>query len=228
MAVRADPADDAAPPAQREASGITYVRNRDHNTPWIVFGVLLATLGGLGAFLVATSLADRVDVVVAARAIPAGQPIADRDLRTVEISGGDGAEAIAGNRKSTLVGSASTTDVAAGAILHPDQIVRLDELNREVIVGAALAPGEYPLPLLVPSQVVQVIGVSGETGLRDDGDDFDVLGRATIVSAKALERTDEMLVSLRVQERLAPLISERAQQGRIRLAVIEDPEATSP
>ena len=226
MAVDAGPT--IAPAAARQASGITYVRNRDHNTPWIVFGVLLATIGGLGAFLVATSLADRVDVVVAARAIPAGQPIAARDLKIVEISGGDGAQAIAGSRRSALIGSASTTDVAAGAILHPDQIVRPDELNREVIVGAALEPGEYPLPLLVPSQVVQVIGVSGETRTGDDTDDFDVLGRATIVSTKTLGQNDEVLVSLRVPERLAPLISERAQQGRIRLAVIEDPEASSP
>ena len=226
MAVRADPTDDVVA-AARHASGITYVRNRDHKTPWIVFGVLLATMGGLGAFLVATSLADRVDVVVAARAIPAGQPLTARDLKTVEISGGDGAKAIAGSRRSRLVGSASTTDVAAGAILHPDQIVRPDELDREAIVGAALAPGEYPLPQLLPGQVVQVIGVSGDTNVRDGGDDVAVLGRATVVSVKSLERADELLVSLRVQERLAPLISERAQQHRVRLAVVDDPDATS-
>lgn len=226
MAVEADPT--AAPAVAREASGIPYVRNRDHNTPWIVFGVLLATLGGLGAFLVATTLADRVDVVVAAREIRAGQPISDRDLTTVAISGGDGAKAIAGSRMSTLVGSASMTDVAAGAILGPDQIVGFDKLNRQVIVGLALAPGEYPLPLLVPSQVVQVIGVSGETRFKDDAADYDVIGTATIVAVKALARTDEVLVSIRVPERLAPLMSERAQQRRIRLAVVENPDDAGP
>jgi len=217
-----------APALEREVPGIPYARNRDRNTPWIVFGVLLATLGGLGAFLVATTLADRVDVVVAAREIRAGEPLTAGDLRIVAISGGDGARAIAGGRRTELLGSASTTDLEAGAILHPDQIVDVDELARKVVVGAALAPGEYPTAVLLPGQVVQVIGVSGETSFSDDEENYDVLGKATIVSVKALTRSDELLVSIRVEERLAPLISERAQQRRIRLAVVEDPVDDAP
>ncbi len=204
--------------------GIPYARTRDRNTPWIVFGLLLATLGGLGAFLVATTLADRVDVLVAARDIEAGEPITAADLSTVAISGGDGARAIAASRKPALVGSASTTDVSTGAILHPDQIVAIDELARRVIVGAALGPGEYPTAALVPGQVVQVISVSGETSFRNNEEAYDVLGRATVVSIKALVRTDELLVSMRVEQRLAPLISERAQQRLIRLAIVENPD----
>ncbi|HVM01329.1 MAG TPA: SAF domain-containing protein [Acidimicrobiales bacterium] len=74
-------------------AGIPYVRRRERNTRWVAFGLLLTTLGGLGAFVVATRLADRVDVVVAARPIDAGRPLTADDLTTVAIAGGDGARA---------------------------------------------------------------------------------------------------------------------------------------
>lgn len=209
-----------------QPAGIPYVRRRERNTRWVAFGLLLTTLGGLGAFVVATRLADRVDVVVAARAIDAGRPLTADDLTAVAIAGGDGARAIDAGRIPELVGSVSTADLPAGAIVHPDQLVPAGEAaERTVIVGAALAPGQYPLTDLVPGQVVQVIEVSGDTGFSDDEDRSAVLGRASVVSVRALN-ADELLVSLRVDEGLAPLLSERSQQRRIRLALVEEPDGS--
>lgn len=221
----ADEAIGAAGAPSTEPPGIPYARGRDRNTPWIVFGVLLATLGGLGAFLVATNLADRVDVVVAARDINAGEPLAADDLMTVSIAGGDGAQAIAGNRIPEFVGAVSRSDLAAGAILHPDQLVDAGELvERTVIVGAELTPGQYPLPTLAAGQVVQMVEVTGEASFDDAGGGGAVLGEATIVAARVLNNPDNLIVSFRMVESLAPLTSERAQQGRLRLVVIDDAE----
>lgn len=218
---------DVGRPSAKEASGLPYARSRDRNTPWIVFGILLTALGGLGAFLVATSLADRVDVVVATRDISAGDPLTAGDLTVVAISGGNGARAIAGSRIPRLVGSVSRTDVRKGAILHPDQLVAADEvIERNVIIGVALAPGEYPLAAMAPNQVVQVIEVSGETSLGNDADGSAVLGRATIVAVHPLASTDDLLVSMRTGESLGPRVSERAQQRRIRLVLVENPDPT--
>lgn len=210
--------------ARPEPSGIPYSRDRDRNTPWIVFGALLATLGGLGAFLVATNLADRVEVVVAAQEVVSGEPLTADDLTTVEIGGGDGAQAIAGDRIPDLVGSVSRSDLAAGTIIHPDQLIDASELKEgTVVLGTRMTPGQYPLSGLLAGQVVQMIGVSGETSFDDDDGGSAVLGEATIVAVGELSQPDDLLVSLRMAERLAPLVSERAQQGRLRVVVIDDP-----
>lgn len=218
-----EPISSAEEAPSREPSGIPYSRDRDRNTPWIVFGALLATLGGLGAFLVATNLADRVEVVVAANNVTAGEPITADDLTTVEIGGGDGAQAIAGDRIPDLIGSVSRSDVAAGTIVHPDQIIDASELTeRTVVLGAEMTPGQYPLPSLIAGQVVQMIEVSGVTSFEGDGGGATVLGEATIVAVGQLSQPDDLLVSLSMAQRLAPLVSERAQQGRLRLVVIDD------
>lgn len=219
MGVAAGP--DVRRRSRGEPAAIPYVRGRERNTRWVAFGLVLTLLGGLGAFVVAASLADRVDVVVAARPLDAGRPLAREDLKVVGIAGGDGARAIAAGQLESLVGSVPTSDLPAGAILHPDQIVAAeDSAERTVIVGAALAPGQYPLTDLSAGQEVQVIEVSGETGFSEDDDGSAVLGRGTVVSAKVLAG-DEMLVSLRVAEGMAPLMSERSQQRRIRLVLVE-------
>ncbi len=210
------------------ASGVDFVKGRRRNTPWIVVGLLLAGLGGLGAFVAAATLADRVSVVVAARDITAGRPLERADLRTVDIGGGDGARAIPAGRIPTLVGAVPATDAAAGAILHPDQVLPPDQgAGRMVIVGVALTPGQYPLSVLLPGQVVQVIEVSGETSAStEETGEGEVIGEATVFATKALSRTDELLVSLRIEQRFAAEVSERAQQGRVRLVVVEQPGTT--
>lgn len=220
MAVKAMDKQEAPPSAS--PAGIPYARGRDRNTPWIVFGVLLTTLGALGAFLVASNLADRIDVVVTARAVRAGEPISPGDLTSVAIGGGDGARAIAASRLPELVDSVSRADLAEGTIIHPDQLVDAAELEeRTVVVGAEMTPGQYPVASLASGQVVQMIGVSGETSFDDEGAGATVLGQATIVGVSTLSQPDDYLVSLRMVERLAPVVSERAQQGRLRVVALD-------
>lgn len=215
--------------AADDPAGVDFVKGRGRNAPWIVVGLLLAALGGIGAFVAATTLADRVSVVVAARDLTAGRPLERADLTTVDIGGGDGAKAIPAGRIPSLVGAVAETDAAAGSILHPDQVLPSDQLaGRMVIVGVALTPGQYPLSVLLPGQVVQVIKVSGETSASsDETQGGEVIGEATVFASKALARTDELLVSLRIDQRFAAEVSERAQQRRVRLAIVEPPGTSS-
>lgn len=191
-------------------------------------GLFLSGIGGMGAFVAATRLADRVSVVVAARDITAGRPLERADLTTVDIGGGDGARAIPGGRIPSLVGAVTSTDAAAGSILHPDQVLPSDQAgDRTVIVGVALTPGQYPLSVLLPGQTVQVIRVSGETSASsEETEGGEVISEATIFATEALARPDELLVSLRIDQRFVAEVSERAQQRRVRLAVVEPPGTT--
>lgn len=126
-------------------AGIPYVRRRERNARWVAFGLLLTTLGGLGAFVVATRLADRVDVVVAARPIDAGRPRTADDLTAVAIAGGDGARAIDAGRIPELVGSVSTATArsfvrSAGALASvgrrmPEALIAATALERNLALA---------------------------------------------------------------------------------------------
>lgn len=220
----------------RGPSGLPLAPKRQRNTPWIVGGVLLILLGGLGAASLASSLSDRVDVVVAARVINEGQVITPADLTTASIAGGDGATATAGERIPELVGQVATADIPSGTILHPDLLIDAQLANpRLVVVGFELAPGAYPIRGLLPGDAVQIVGVRG-TASQDDGDENaprfrgvvteGVITEGEVTAVAPLVLSDNLLVSVRVEERFAPAISTSAHQDRVRLTLLGSGQAS--
>lgn len=203
--------------------GVPVSPRRPRNTLWVIAGVLLIVVSGLSALIIAQSLSSRVEVLVATRDIAKGQVIGEADLGATSIAASIGVRAIAPAQKAELVGQIATGPIGTGSIVHPAQFVdSTAEEDTKVIVGAALDPGEYPRAGLIPGDKVLVIEVSAQNAsLNDLGAGPREISRGEVVEVSRLARSDALLVSLRVNESAAVPISERAEQGRLRLALVD-------
>lgn len=222
----------APPSADQTAAGIDLQRpvgvptapRRPRNTLWMVAGAVLVLLSGLSALVIAQSLSSRVDVLVATRDIARGQVITDEDLATASISATSGVRAIDPGRRSEIVGQIATGPIGPGTILHPAQFVDGAAGDGEkVVVGAALEPGQFPRFGLNPGDEVVLMEVSSRTAQADDqATGPRELGRGEVVEVVELTDPDTLLVTLRVNAALAVSISERAEQGRLRLGLVDN------
>lgn len=203
--------------------GVPVAPRRPRNTLWMIAGVIIILFSGLAALSIFGSLSARVDVLVAARPIAKGQVIVNEDFRTVSIAADNSVRAIAPERRAELVGQIATGPIGTGSIVHPAQFITGDsEDQQKVIVGAALDAGEYPRVGLRPGDEVVLIEVSSPNAAFDvtsAGPREIALGE--VVEIVRLSRTDALLVSIRVNESVAVLAADRAEQGRLRLALID-------
>lgn len=208
----------------RRAPGVPIAPRRQRNTMWMIVGAFLVLASGLAAATVFRSLSSRVEVLVAARAIGTGEVIDVDDLETASLSADGNVRAISPADRDDLLGQVAAGPIGQGAIVHRSNFVEgNDDGQPQVIIGAALDAGQYPLAGLRPGDRVKIIEVSGPNATFDDS-----LGGARevtegeVVETRKLARSDALLVSLRVNEAIATPLSERAQQGRLRLALVDE------
>ncbi len=233
MTITAKPDIAEAPPAptpngdgnrvRTEAAGVPVGPARQRNTLWIIAGIALVLISGLAAATVVQSLSGRVDVLVAARLIAEGEVVEPGDLKSTSLAVEPGVRAISPSELNNLIGMVATGPIGEGAIVHPSQFIDGNtEDQPTVIVGAALEAGQYPLSGLRPGDRVKVIEVSGATAAFDESTIGPrELTEGEVVEVERLARSDAFLVSIRVNEAIATPMSERAQQGRLRLALID-------
>lgn len=211
--------------AKRSPAGVPAAPRRPRNTLWMVAGVLLVVVSGVAAATAVSSLDDRVDVLVAARTIAEGEVVVSGDLRTVSIGVDSRIRAVPPDEAGQLVGQVATGPVGEGSIIHPSQFVAGDSEDQpKVIVGAALEAGQYPLTGLRPGDRVKVIEVSGPNAVFDESSTLGPreLAEGEIVEVAPTASTDVLLVSIRINEAIAASLAERAQQGRLRLVLIDN------
>jgi hypothetical protein len=190
---------------------------------WIIAGLTLMVISGLSALAIAQSLSNRVEVLVATRDIARGEEITESDLGVASVAATSGVRAIDPAEKDELVGQIATGPIGPGSVVHPAQFVdgATEDANK-VLIGLELEPGDFPRFALNPGDEVVVIEVSPSTASADD----DLagpreVGTGEVVEAVALRDADVLLVTLRVNDSIAVSISERAEQDRIRLALVD-------
>ncbi len=205
-------------------TGLPIAPRRPRNTIWIIAGVALVVMSGLASASVVSSLSERVDVLVAARTIAEGEVIDPGDLRSVSIAVDPSIRAIPPSERDELIGHVATGPIGEGSVVHRSQFIAGDSEDQpKVIVGVALDAGQYPITGLRPGDRVKVIEVSGPNATFDDraASGPRELTEGEVVEVVRLSRSDSLLVSLRVNEAIATPLSERAQQARLRLALID-------
>lgn len=210
-------------PAAPSKVGLPTSPPKARNTTWIVVGLVLVVVAGIAASSLWRGLSDRVEVLVAVDLIETGQIITEADLTTASIAADDGVRAISPDRLDELIGMEASGPIGAQAIVHPAQFV-VNETREEptVIVGAALDPGQYPIVGLLPGDRVRIIEVTSPNALigEDDAEPREItIGE--VVEVIGLQQSDRYLVSIRINESASLLISERVQQGRISLALLD-------
>lgn len=124
----------------------------------MTLGVLLVIGGALAFYVGSLRASDRVPVLVLARDVGAGQPLARADVRVAQVAaGGDVATVPAGELPSVL-GRTLAVPRSAGALLSPDDVGRSRfPPQGQAVAAVALKPGEFPPGLAAGARVSALV-----------------------------------------------------------------------
>ncbi|MBW3069593.1 MULTISPECIES: SAF domain-containing protein [unclassified Actinomyces] len=123
--------------------------------------VLLIVGGALLAGLLATRADHRVEVLVAARTVRAGQVITDEDLASTPVSSTLGT-LIQATQAEQVIGHTARVEIAEGQLLDTSQLLTspLPGAGSQV-VGVSLESGRFPAGGLAAGDVVDVVDING-------------------------------------------------------------------
>ena len=211
-AVRAEP-----PPAPPSAGGDDGrgLPRRQRRLGLAALGVLLAAGGAAVAGSAALGGQSAVDVLVAARAVPAGTVVQAEDLRAASLSG-SGVSLLSAAAASQVVGQTATVDLVEGTVLT-DAMVDEAPSPRPgfVVVGVAAGEGQAPVGELVAGVRVAVVEVaqSGQGGrLLSEG--------ARLLGESLDERTGASVLSVEVPRDAAVRAAAAAARGELAVVVL--------
>jgi hypothetical protein len=220
----------SAPVARFEPGRLGEVKQR--NPGWLLAGVLLVVLSALGGVLLFASRGDRMDALVAARDLAAGEQLAAADLRLERVAIDGAVGTVDESMLAELVGRHAVGPVPAGALVHPDMFSAAPPLAAdEMEIGAALDPGEFPLSNLPSGTSVELLvaraaepsaaataAVSADPRAAPPAETTSVgTGVVTMVEERA---TGQLLVTLRVARDVGLVAAQANRDDTLRLAVI--------
>lgn len=182
----------------------------------MALALVLVLSGGLLVGLLVQSVGERVPVLVAARAIAAGQVVTDADLRVVDVGVDGKASLIPASSRRSIVGQVAVVGVPEGALLAAGQVAAGGGLEPgTVVVGALLGPGGLPTPSLRAGDRVELVAVSGNQGAERQS-----LGVGSVFSLSAGTQSGSAFVSLIVADAIAEEVADVASQQRLRLLLL--------
>ena len=192
----------SVPAARFEPGKVAEARHR--NPTWIVAGVLLVLLSALGGVLLFMSSDERTAVLVAARDLDPGRPVERADLRVQRVAVDDGVATLAAESADAIVGQHPAGRIPAGTMLAPAMFDAAVPLGPdEVVIGAALDPGEAPLAAAARSAAPSSscdVDVPAARRHRRDGRAPTSLGAGTVWAVEPIA-TGQLWVSVRVDSR---------------------------
>ena len=213
----------AGPAGRFEPGRVADTRHR--NPTWIVAGVLLVILSALGGVLLFTSNDERVAILVAARDIEPGAAVTDDDLRIERVALDGGVRSIPASRADELVGKRATGRIPGGTMLAPLMFdTELPLGPDEVVVGAALDPGEAPLMLVEVGATVELLDVRTTTAADAASGSAAAevatsLGTGTVWAVEPIA-TGQLWLSVRVERSVALVASVASANDRLRVVLI--------
>jgi flagella basal body P-ring formation protein FlgA len=215
---RRRPGASAAPAARFEPGRVAEARHR--NPTWIVAGVLLVLLSAIGGVLLFTSTDDRTDVLVAARNLDPGRPVERADLRIQRVALDSNVASMPVAASTGLLGQHPIGRIPAGTMLSAAMFEPSVPLGAgEVVVGAALDPGEAPLSTLQVGSAVELVKVTvPAAGAEADGSATPI-GTGTVWAVEEIA-SGQLWVSVRVGADVGMQASAAAAQDRLRVALI--------
>lgn len=193
------------------------------NPKWIALGVVALCLGGLLSFAIYSNVVTERTVVAMSQTVYRGEVIETADLSRVVIQGGGFDDAVPVARQAELVGQRAAFDLPAGSVLGAGWVTQAGvPQTGSAVVGLKLSTGRAPDALLLPAAPVRLVALppSAETTTQADK----LTGKtysARIVSQSPGVDGTSIVVSVEVDDKIAPTIATLAAQDRI--AVIRDP-----
>lgn len=135
----------------------------------VLVGALLAGMCMFGFAAVLASTDNRSSVLVAARAVPAGQRFADADLAEVKVGADPRVKSLTAVQRSQVVGKVAAVGVPAGVLLTPGHVSSGPAVEAgTALVGLALRAGQFP-PGLRPTDRVRLVSTAGQAQAAGQG-----------------------------------------------------------
>ena len=209
----------AAPAARFEPGKIAETRHR--NPTWLIAGVLLVLVSALGGVLLFTSNDDRADVLVAAAELQPGRAVERGDLRIGSVATGDGVASMAAADASEIIGRFPIGRIPAGTMLTPGMFASEVPLGPdEMVLGAALDPGEAPLSGLEVGAPVELLSIAPADPARPEVDvAAAALGTGTVWAVESIA-TGQLWVSMRVPRDVGVAASLASASDTLRVVLI--------
>ena len=238
-----------AAPAARVSTG--RVAESSHRNPaWVLGGLLLVLVSALGGMLLFTAGDERTDVLVAAGDLERGHIVQRSDLRVRRIAI-DGVDVVTPDELDRLLGQQTIGPVPAGALLHPGMFSAESPIGPdEMVIGAALDPGEFPVsriplgvavellivttPDAMPAGAPAVEPAAGDTtppaatgsvpadgAAAGDLSTVRPIGRGIVVVVEE-RASGQLLVTVLVRREVGLLAAQAAADDSLRLAIVGD------
>lgn len=196
---------------------------RQRNVGWLLGGVLVVLVCALAGVLLVTATDERVDVVVAAADIERGSAVERSDLRVVRVQVGSAVATVSPTAAAELIGRVPLGQIPEGSLLVAEMFSETEALGSgEVVVGAALDPGEAPTSTIEPGTVVKLL-YSPETpaGEQLSAPSSLVLGSGTVWASETLG-TGQIWLTVRVEESVGLAVSQASQDEALRVVLAGD------
>ncbi len=198
---------------------------RERRVPWIVLGVLIVVGSGLAFAFWASQVGDRVEALVLARSVGAGDQIEPSDLAVVRVGADTDLPTIPPQRRDDLAGRVATADLDAGTLLTESLLVDDTTLGSDhALVGLTIEQGELPMADLRAGATLLVVKTPTEAAAAElAGVTPPVVWVGEVFSTTAFDDGVEgpaVYLSLRVRTSEAPSVAAAVAQDRVRLVLV--------
>jgi len=183
--------------------------------------VFLVAVSALVAVVLFSQASARDPILALANPVERGQAVASDDLMVVYVATDDPIASLPSDAVAGLVGLTAVADLDAGTIVTPAHFVSRSVLDGgDGVVGLALAPGEYPTPLLAPGDVVDVV-VTSRSSVESSATTGDtVVASAIVFDIAELGTRGERFISLLMPAGVAAEVAGAAAADRVRLVLV--------
>lgn len=178
---------------------------RKRSIPLVVAGLLVVLGCGLASAQLAARAGDRVPVLAAARALPAGHVITPGDVQVVRVAADAEVRVVPVGNREHVVGTTTAVPVGPGQLLTSSALGTSRTPPRgQSVVGLALKPGQFPNGLEPGAAVRIFTGGRNATPVTVTGGSktpVDPGGQVTgiVVSVEHAGDTSEAAISVTVQ-----------------------------
>lgn|SRR5690606_7846646 len=216
-----------APPDEFAAIGPVdaprRVRQRHIRRGWVGVGVLAIVLAALGSATLFRAIGPSQSYLALARDVPVGAQLTSQDLRVVRLNSSPGLSPVPERDVAQVIGAYAAVPLVAGTLLSMDHLT--DEPvpgPGEQLVAIGLSPERLPSSNLRGGQPVLLVATSRQpSGDSDSSPPRTFPARVHEVRSTG-GRSDDVVVSLLVDERHGAVVASLAVEGRLTLVLVAE------
>ena len=200
------------------------------NVPLVALGVVLVVGCAIGFSSAWLKAGGHERVLVVANNLSSGQVLTSSDVKSVQISTGNGISTIPATETAAIVGRPVDQSLTSGSLLTQSDLgPSTGPPSGRAMVGLALKPGQYP-PGVAPGERVLVVMNGGANGAASGSSGFSGSSASTVaapliatvmgVEQAPANSSQSVIVSVQLAEGYGAAVASAASAGNVALAVI--------